>query len=102
MNIIWDPLVKQQIEDIFRFNQTAFGTQKAKSIIQSINHHIHLLKQFPFMGAIEQSTTSRILPYRYLVEKHCKIYYTVDDKNIYIALIWDTRQDPQKVWTILK
>ena len=54
------------------------------------------------MGTIEQNTTDWAPPYRYLVEKHCKIYYTVDKDLIYVALIWDTRQDPQKLWTILK
>ena len=102
MKIIWDPLVKQQIEQIFRFNQTTFGTSKAKHIVESIYQHINLLKKFPLMGPIEQNTTDWAPPYRYLVEKHCKIYYTVDKDVIYVALIWDTRQDPQKLWTILK
>ena len=102
MKIIWDPLVKEQIEQLFRFNQTAFGSIKAKRIIESIYQHIYLLKKFPLMGTIEQNTTNREQPYRYLIEKHCKIYYTVDSDTIYIALIWDTRQDPQKLWTILK
>lgn len=102
MKIIWDPRVKQQLEQIFKFNQLAFGTSKAQRIIESIYHHILLLKKFPLMGCIEQSTANRKQPYRYLVEKHCKIYYTVDTDTIYIALIWDIRQDPQKLWTILK
>lgn len=102
MKIIWDPLVKQQIEQIFRFNQTTFGTSKAKHIVESIYQHINLLKKFPLMGTIEQNTTDWAPPYRYLIEKHCKIYYTVDKDVIYVALIWDTRQDPQKLWTILK
>lgn len=46
MKIIWDPLVKQQIEQIFRFNQTTFGTSKAKHIVESIYQHINLLKNF--------------------------------------------------------
>ena len=73
MKIIWDPLVKQQIEQIFRFNQTTFGTSKAKHIVESIYQHINLLKKFPLMGTIEQNTTDWAPPYRYLVEKHCKI-----------------------------
>jgi len=102
MKIRWDKTAKQQIEDIFRFNQTTFGTKKAIQIVQSINQHVSLLKQFPLMGTIEECTTAREVPYRYLVEKHCKIYYTVEADFIYIALIWDTRQDPKKLFQYLE
>ena len=54
------------------------------------------------MGTIEECTTAREVPYRYLVEKHCKIYYTVEADFIYIALIWDTRRDPKKLFQYLE
>lgn len=102
MKIEWDSQAIQQLEQVFRLNQILFGTKKAKAIIQSIQHHIVLLKQFPQMGAIEQNTIQRSSPYRYLIEKHCKIFYTIESDTIFIALIWDTRQDPEKLWKYIK
>lgn len=102
MKLKWNPEVKQQLEDIFRYNQTLFGTKKSKAIIQSIKTHILLLKQFPQLGPVEQNTLSRTAPYRYIVEKHCKIYYTIEPEYVYIAIIWDTRQDPEKLRKFLK
>lgn len=92
MKIIWDTQVKQQLEDLFRFNQAMFGTKKAKSIVLSIKQHVLLLKQFPQLGPVEQDTIQRATPYRYLIESD----------YIYIALLWDTRRDPELLQKLLK
>lgn len=102
MRIVWNEQAKLQIENIFKFNQAIFGTPKAIQVIQSIKQHISLLKLFPQMGSIEQNIVSEIYPYRYLIKKHCKIYYTIESDYIYIMLIWDTRQDPEKLRIHLK
>lgn len=102
MKIIWDTQVKQQLEDLFRFYQAMFGTKKAKSIVLSIKQHVLLLKQFPQLGPVEQDTIQRATPYRYLTKKYCKIYYLIESDYIYIALLWDTRRDPELLQKLLK
>ena len=97
MTIKWNPDVKSQLEQIFQYGKIAFGIREANHIIQSINQRITLLKTFPLMGPIEADYSNNEFPYRYIIEKHYKIYYAVYPDYIYIALIWDTRQDPQKL-----
>lgn len=96
MKIKWDAQIKEQIEDIFKFNRNMFGSSKSKLILKSVMHHISLLKQFPQLGPIDTP------PYRSLTHKHIKIYYTIEPEFIYIALIWDIRQDPEKLRKYLK
>ncbi|WP_308548235.1 hypothetical protein [uncultured Parabacteroides sp.] len=36
--------------------------KKAIQIVQSINQHVSLLKQFPLMGTMEECTTAREVP----------------------------------------
>lgn len=54
------------------------------------------------MGTIELLLEEEPLTYRYLVVKHNKILYTVEDDYIFIHLLWDCRQDPLRLTGLIK
>lgn len=59
-------------------------------------------KSFPLLGAKELSLEDEALAYRYLAISHNKILYTVEDHYIYIHLLWDCRQDPSRLVSLIK
>ena len=56
-----------------------------------IVHLVDYLETMPFLGKKDEDFT-QIMEYRYLVVLTYKIYYFVEDHNVYIASIWDCRQ----------
>lgn len=91
---MWTPLAVDSLKDIYRFYLSQTGRAKARQIVDEIRSETRYLLIFPELGALEQSD---ILSegYRYIVKNHCKIYYTVHPDHILIALVWDTRRNPE-------
>lgn len=93
MEIRSSRLFKQQVADLFYYLKITYGLQVASRVRDDIEEKIFLLKSFPNMGAIELLLDGELPTYRYLVIKHNKIIYTVEDEYIFIHLLWDCRQD---------
>ena len=54
------------------------------------------LSNFPQMAPIEQELSDFDEEYRSLVvHKHFKIIYFIECDSIFIAAVWDSRQNPQ-------
>ncbi len=54
------------------------------------------------MGAVELLLEEEPLVYRYLVIKHNKILYTIEENYIFVHLLWDCRQDPYLLMDLIK
>lgn len=53
------------------------------------------------MGPEQEFPVRRKFEYHYLIERTYKILYRVDGDTIYIVLIFDTRQSPEKLAKLL-
>lgn len=93
---------KSAIDDlilIYSYCRVEFGLSATKKLRSKINKSISLLKTQPYIGQVEPlllGCTS--LEYRNLViQPHLKIIYTIHDEYIYIHVVWDVRQDENKL-----
>lgn len=94
MVIRWTPLAKKSLKDIYNFYLPETGRTKALEIVQRIKNETNYLLTFPEMG-MKEELDGKLSSYRSIVKDHCKIYYTMEKKYIRIALVWDTRRNPE-------
>ncbi len=99
--VIWTDESLLDLEIIYDFLADK-SDKVAKKVVQSILTRTRQLETFPESGK-QQSFNKKVKrPYRYLVDGHYKIFYSQDEKALYIEAIIDTRQDPESYRTNIK
>jgi toxin YoeB len=95
--IVWTSLADKIFTSVLEFYIKRNGS---KTYSRKLNNEIHttisLLKKSPFLGAHTELENIRVLIY-----KSYKIFYQVDADEIIVHLVWDTRQDTQKLEDLL-
>lgn len=95
--IIWLPSAFINLDDIFNFLAQK-SENAAVRLVNKLYSSASLLKTFPQAGSLESLLESRQKAYRCLVvEKHFKLIYYIENEVVYIAAVWDTRQDPSRL-----
>ena len=89
--IHWLRRASNELDAIYRFYSEFASKQVAKRRVGKIIHDVELLQNMPFLGREDEEFT-HIRSYRYLVILTYKVYYFIEDDDIYIASIWDCRQ----------
>lgn len=100
MVIKWAPIAKQNLQDIYYFYLPNIGRKKALEIVKWIKDETKYLLVFPQLGPFEM-IDGMPTSYRYIIKRHWKIYYTIEDKYIRIAVVWDTRRNPEMLRRLL-
>ena len=79
---------------IFQFNEAA-----AARVYNEILDKMEILEKFPRIGPVEQQLADCGKEFRSLVIRNYKIiYYIEEDENaIYVATVWDCRQNPKRL-----
>ena len=100
--IVWSDQAKNQLRSIHDYFKEVAGDKIAVSITQRILLKPKILIRHPNMGQIEENQAVKGRGFRYLVEGNYKIIYKViqRDRNILIAAVFDTRQNPDKMKVI--
>ncbi len=96
--LIWSPVALQDMEEIYDF-YTIKNEKAAAKIYNGILDEVEILKEHPFVGPIESILQHRKKPYRSLVvsKGHFKVLYFVDNTTVYIAGVWNCKQDTEKI-----
>lgn len=102
MEIRSSKLFKRQVADLVCYLKVTFGKRIAFRVKNEIEEKVFLLKLFPNMGTVESLLEEEPLVYRYLVIKHNKILYTVEENYVFIHLLWDCRRDPIYLMDLIK
>lgn len=102
MEIRSSKLFKRQVADLVCYLKVTFGKRIAFRVKNEIEEKVFLLKLFPNMGTAESLLEEEPLVYRYLVIKHNKILYTVEENYVFIHLLWDCRRDPIHLMDLIK
>lgn len=96
-------LAKSQMRDIGSYYKINFGLKVMQNVIASVKNTFETLRLQPFMGSIEPLLDEYPQSFRSLVQHHnLKIVYWLEDETVKIALIFDTRQRPEKLPYIVK
>lgn len=100
--VTWLPIAQLDLESIYQFYLPK-SEQVAIDIWNRLLDSTEPLKTFAYAGPIEPLLENREKEYHSLVvEKHFKLIYYLEDNNIYITAVWDTRRDPEYLKYSLK
>ena len=94
MIIRYDVKARYQIEEIFQYGKSNFGSQTALRYIQKLRENINGLKQHPLAGSIEWLLTDKEHEYRFIFVKPYKVIYSIKGEIIRIHLFWHTYRNP--------
>ncbi|MEL6672936.1 MAG: type II toxin-antitoxin system RelE/ParE family toxin [Bacteroidota bacterium] len=98
--VFWTRPAENDLKAIFDFLTEARGwkDEKVFAIIDKIIEKVGTLEtNFPGVGQVEPLLESKDRKYRYLIEDTYKIIYSYEENTIYIHMVFDTRQNPDKV-----
>ena len=97
LKVLWTNTASEQLEDVFDYFKITANLTIARKIVKEIVKKTSSLSKQPRKGQREPLLADRQKEYRYLVEGNYKIIYWIDVATIYIAAVFDTRQNPEKI-----
>ncbi len=104
MQIIWTRPAMENLHSICDFCKKRKDAATARKLRKAIFDKVENLVKFPALGQKEQSLFHQNKEYRSLLHGNFKIIYRVEDQNIFMVRIFDTRQNPDKLafWKTLR
>ena len=103
MKLKISPLARMQMKDVRRFYAKSFSLSVAANVYTSLLDTFHLMCIQPSIGAIEPLLEEYPQSFRSFVQhRNLKIVYWTEDNMIKVALIFDTRQKPEKLPYIVR
>ena len=99
MKLKWHPLAIQDLTTIVDYCKASFGVSIALKVKWRITDSVKLLKHHPRLAPVEhQLDNCTSLQYRGLmVGSQTKVIYSVHADYVYIHLLWDVRQEEEKL-----
>lgn len=89
--IHWLSRASDELDSIFQFYRLFASEQVAKRRIEKIVHCVGHLETMPYLGR-EDEEFIHVRKYKYLVVLTYKIYYFIEDRDVFVASVWDCRQ----------
>ena len=97
IKILWTSESRNRLKEIFDYFALNASENRALKLVNEILSSTDILIKNPEIGQREKLLKNRKNIYRYLVCKKYKIIYWQHDNAIYIATVFDTRQNPKKL-----
>lgn len=97
LKVLWTDTASGQLEDIFDYYKVKANLTVARKLVKGIVQKTASLSKRPRRGQREDLLADRAKEYRYLIEGNYKIIYWLEETAIYIAAVFDTRQNPDKI-----
>jgi plasmid stabilization system protein ParE len=95
MKAKWKPIAINGRRRIAAYILDRFGENSKADFMAEIRETVELLKNNPYMFAIDPLFADRARTYRSaIINRKSKMVYYVEDNVIQIAGFWDCRQDP--------
>jgi plasmid stabilization system protein ParE len=97
IKVLWTETALNNLEEIFEFYKYKESVSIARKLVKEIVKSTLRLQKFPYIGKKENLLADRKNEYRFIVVRHYKIIYWIEDSYIKIATDFDSRQNPEKV-----
>jgi len=98
MKVVWADLALRSLHHtLFFWAEHTLSVKYSNQLLEKIDAAILRIQKFPNSGKLYKKG-----PIRKIVIGDLSIFYLVDIKNILILLIWDNRQNPNKLNEILQ
>lgn len=97
--VVWTAFAKEQLKQIYFYYEKKASLTIAQKITNELVASTILLQKTPRVGQREELLLERKEEIRYLISKHNKIIYLVNDnsKQVVVLDVFDTRQNPDKI-----
>lgn len=93
----WTAKAKKDLKDITKYLKKETSKGFASKQRNDIKHYADLLGPNPLLGFQEPLLENEPEGFRSLIHSNYKIVYYIENGHIYIARIFDCRQDPNKL-----
>ncbi len=90
-NVIWSPLAEEDFNHILAYLYEQWGNEVALRFIDTIEQVIFQIIKYPDLFPL---INKDIGVHKCVITKQNTLFYKLDDKNIYLLRIFDTRQNP--------
>jgi len=95
--VIWTDSAKKELQNIYDYYCYKASRKIADKISNSIVDRTINLAQTPRMGRKEDLLNNLNKEIRYLVDGNYKIVYWIEENLVFIASVFDCRQNPKKM-----
>jgi len=102
MKVIWTDFASNSLFEIYKYYKEAASESIAQRIKFKIFSATRQLIKHPLSGQVETNIQKLGEDHRYLVEGNYKIIYKRIKEGILITDVFDTRQDPVKIFKSTK
>lgn len=102
MKVIWTDFASNSLFEIYKYYKEVANENVAQKIKFRIFTATRQLIKHPLSGQIETNLQRLSEDHRYLIEGNYKIIYKRVKKGILITDVFDTRQDPTKIFKSTK
>ncbi len=94
--VVWSQAATDALHDIHDFIKHD-SPQGAKKVTQELVKLGQSLEIFPMRYPLEPILAEESVQYRFTVKWNYKLIYTVEETQVFIVQIFDTRQSPEKL-----
>lgn len=98
MKVYWTKFALNSLKEIYDYYKVNVSKSVADKIKNSLLLSTRQLETQPFSGTIEILLESVNEEHRFILKGNYKIIYKVQSKRIFITDVFDTRQNPEKIY----
>ena len=98
MKVFWTKFALDTLHDIYEFYKNNASVLVANNIKKSILLSTRQLELQPLSGTIEVLLQHLNEGHRYIIRGNFKIIYKIQSQRIYVTDVFDTRQNPTKLY----
>ncbi|MCQ2254325.1 MAG: type II toxin-antitoxin system RelE/ParE family toxin [Bacteroidaceae bacterium] len=103
MKIRWSLHAYDSLSDVLDYSGEAFGYLQKMVMEEIIITSITKLADFPKMCPVIPEISNDVREYRKMVvTKEISVVYWLDDENVNISFVWDTRRSLHNIFNIIK
>src|SRR3989339_285604 len=97
ITVLFTDAAIEHLKSVFNYYSFYAGIKSAKQITKQIVDKTLLLEKHPRIGTTESLLKNKEYEIRFLVEGNYKILYWIEEPIVYIAAVFDCRQNPEKI-----
>lgn len=98
MKVYWTKFALDSLHDIYDYYKVNVSGLVANNIKESILLSTHQLELQPLSGTPEVLLQHLNQGHQYIIRGNYKIIYKIQSKRIYVTDVFDTRQNPTKIF----
>ena len=98
MKVFWTKYALDSLSTVYYYYRNNVNVNIASNIRDSILSSTKQLEKFPQSGQTEELLMNLEEGHRYIIRGNYKIIYKVQTNKVYITDVFDTRQNPERIY----